>query len=514
MSNDFDPSIKPIDSRPTFPPFVKIAGIIWIVLGSLTLLISAVLFFFFVLMPLSGRGDTAPSHGGGLFGCMITGAAFLYVGVKSARGKARDTFVSGIGSIIFGLMFGLPALFSLASGQFLAFGINGLVGAVFLAAGILALRARGQYKSWRKASRKQMTPPTGDITPPLQGEQGSPLLAQQVREDLSCRGNPSAKTVFTDISEVPWYRREDTATVSILFGFLLFPPAVWATCLICLTGNIYKERTNKDGTLRTWSFGNKLAAVIVLFVSFAYTAIMVGQLGGFAVIGTQKPSIARDYYQQGLAHAKKGNLDEALVAYSKAIELNPHFAEAYSERGYVRLKKGDRNGAIEDFSKSININPNRAIAYVDRANARYPKGELDGAIEDASKAIGLQPNYPPAYLSRGLARLRNGDAAGAIVDFSKAIELHPSYVDAYASLGLAKTQTGDLDGAMMDLNRAIELNPKYAPAYFNRGLTHLYQFKDAEAQKDFDQCLELRPDLKPQVEQVLREGKRERGNKP
>jgi tetratricopeptide (TPR) repeat protein len=57
-----------------------------------------------------------------------------------------------------------------------------------------------------------------------------------------------------------------------------------------------------------------------------------------------------------------GQLEEAYLDYSKAIELNPTFAAAYTNRGNVRLLRNDAAGAIEDFRTAIELDPSDEIA--------------------------------------------------------------------------------------------------------------------------------------------------------
>jgi hypothetical protein len=86
----------------------------------------------------------------------------------------------------------------------------------------------------------------------------------------------------SDYKSVPWYRRhgccEPIIGAHALVMFLgLFIPLVarlgvctWigaiAICIVALTGPIYYNERNPDGTLRIWSKGNKVAAVIILVV--------------------------------------------------------------------------------------------------------------------------------------------------------------------------------------------------------------------------------------------------------
>jgi hypothetical protein len=80
-------------------------------------------------------------------------------------------------------------------------------------------------------------------------------------------------------NEIPWYRRSSTMTVFILVGFFLFPPLLWAACVICLTGEVYNNRLRKDGTLSQWSSGNKFAAVVIMVLQGVGIAYRLGAFG-------------------------------------------------------------------------------------------------------------------------------------------------------------------------------------------------------------------------------------------
>ncbi|HTR41701.1 MAG TPA: hypothetical protein VMH87_08810 [Pseudomonadales bacterium] len=62
--------------------------------------------------------------------------------------------------------------------------------------------------------------------------------------------------------DVPWYRREPGFLAMI--GVLLCGFVTIALCLICLTGDVYKKRYDRNGKLEVWGIGNKIAAVVIL----------------------------------------------------------------------------------------------------------------------------------------------------------------------------------------------------------------------------------------------------------
>ena len=51
---------------------------------------------------------------------------------------------------------------------------------------------------------------------------------------------------------------------------------------------------------------------------------------------------AETYYNRGLAHSKKGELELAIADYTKAIELKPDYADAYYRRSKAWLHLGEK----------------------------------------------------------------------------------------------------------------------------------------------------------------------------
>src|SRR6266481_6790746 len=127
--------------------------------------------------------------------------------------------------------------------------------------------------------------------------------------------------------------------------------------------------------------------------------------------GTGGPNLkqAERYYESGLKKQQAGNLDGAIAAYSRAIELNPNYTEAYNNRGNVKGAKEDHDGAIADLNHAIELNPKYAKAYYNRGNVKGDKGDHDGAIADFDRAIELDPKYTDSYNKRRNAKRAKGD---------------------------------------------------------------------------------------------------------
>ena len=115
--------------------------------------------------------------------------------------------------------------------------------------------------------------------------------------------------------------------------------------------------------------------------------------------------------------------DDAIVACSVAILLNPAFADAYITRGVAYGDTGRHDRAIEDFNAAIAIDPNAAISYYDRGCSYHSNGQYDKAIEDFNKAIALKSDDPDAYTNRGRAYYQTGKMNEAVANFEKACSM-------------------------------------------------------------------------------------------
>lgn len=64
------------------------------------------------------------------------------------------------------------------------------------------------------------------------------------------------------------------------------------------------------------------------------------------------PYMAQAHYNRGCMLIESGNLDEAIKAFSRAIELEPSLGIAYYNRGYVYLQQGDSQRGNADLSRA------------------------------------------------------------------------------------------------------------------------------------------------------------------
>jgi hypothetical protein len=80
--------------------------------------------------------------------------------------------------------------------------------------------------------------------------------------------------MYQRYEDVPWYRRSGPVGTITFLG-IFFSPAILFACIIALSGDVYTKKKDATGKLITWSFGNKIAAVIILVIQVVFTYLIL-----------------------------------------------------------------------------------------------------------------------------------------------------------------------------------------------------------------------------------------------
>jgi tetratricopeptide (TPR) repeat protein len=176
---------------------------------------------------------------------------------------------------------------------------------------------------------------------------------------------------------------------------------------------------------------------------------------------------ATDWVDKGYALVTFGKNQEAVEAFTRAIELDPKNGKIYYNRGGVYGRLEDYRRAIRDFDRAIELNPQLAEAYTDRGVAYEMLGDHRQAVRDYDKAVELKPKDERAYVNRGIAYAKLGSHRQAIRDYDKAIELNPKDERAYLNRGFAYAKLGDHRQAIEDYKTAARFGSRTAQHYLS-----------------------------------------------
>ncbi|MEW6356854.1 MAG: tetratricopeptide repeat protein [Planctomycetota bacterium] len=115
----------------------------------------------------------------------------------------------------------------------------------------------------------------------------------------------------------------------------------------------------------------------------------------------------------GVAMAKQGRFEEAILPLSEALRMNPNTAATHYHMGWALSSMGRPDEAVEHFRRAVEINPDLVKAHLDLAKAYTALGEKGPAARHISEAIRARRNDPSAHREWAVASFMKGDYATA-----------------------------------------------------------------------------------------------------
>jgi protein O-mannosyl-transferase len=160
----------------------------------------------------------------------------------------------------------------------------------------------------------------------------------------------------------------------------------------------------------------------------------------------KNPSCWLGHFDLGDALFQKGQLDESIGQFQKAVETNPNFFEAHNNLGLALGQKGQLDDSVAHFQKAVEINPYFFEAHDGLGVALGQKGQLDDAIAQFQKAVEINPDDMTSHSNLANALLQKGQLDEAITQFQEVLRLKPDYFPAKESLAKAQALVWKRDG--------------------------------------------------------------------
>jgi tetratricopeptide (TPR) repeat protein len=181
------------------------------------------------------------------------------------------------------------------------------------------------------------------------------------------------------------------------------------------------------------------------------------------------PRDGRYYITRGDSYAGMGMEQEALIAFTKAIELlgsSDHYP--YYARGLTYFRLGKYQEAIADCTKAIELSPNHFHSYYYRGQSYSEIGKCQEAVDDHTRVIEINPRVYKSFIYRGILYMRLGMPDKAIEDIDYILKLGSTDANTLGTLYGYRGAAYRLKGAsnesyykqaLADLTRAIEYRP-------------------------------------------------------
>jgi len=187
------------------------------------------------------------------------------------------------------------------------------------------------------------------------------------------------------------------------------------------------------------------------------------------------PQFVVAQFALGTVHQSLGNRWKAAAQFRASTQLDPAYPEPYKALGDLFLTAPRRlfDQAIEAYTKALDIRPFYADAYVGLGDARAAKGEVDAAVAAYQKALNHNPINAKVYVSLGKLYYSEKNLYYESVNaYKKALDLDPTFVDARVGLAEVYEEKGLYQEAITEYKRVVDADEKNTSALYNLALVY------------------------------------------
>lgn len=173
----------------------------------------------------------------------------------------------------------------------------------------------------------------------------------------------------------------------------------------------------------------------------------------------------------GLYYLHRASLNQALQAFTAAVEADPRFIEARVNVGLVTLGFRKYDTAKEMLSKVVELSPKNYDAYIGLGIALRGLKDLDGAEAQYKKARDIDPRRGDAYynlavLYKDFRASKNTDLGASIGTYKQAKELFQQFMTMQAEQAdksEAKEQIALIDKTVLQIQAFMKAQANQPP---------------------------------------------------
>ncbi len=240
---------------------------------------------------------------------------------------------------------------------------------------------------------------------------------------------------------------------------------------------------------------DKKKLIIIIIGAILLLSVIVG-------IGVSRHKSPYEH-QLSLAYKylEEGNYQEAILAFTKAIEIDSNKTEAYLGRAESYIKNGDDNEsltlALKDYEKVIELEETNAEGYLGAADVYIRQGEYEKALEILK--LGLEKTNNDKKIAEKISELESGNIKDSSGRIMRSTSYDPSgKVTSYREYSyegsVIKSSYFDENGKLT----AYDVTTKN-----EKGLSDRYEFYDADGTLTSCYVYEYEFDGKGRISKVI-----------
>ncbi|HSE33650.1 MAG TPA: tetratricopeptide repeat protein [Pyrinomonadaceae bacterium] len=181
--------------------------------------------------------------------------------------------------------------------------------------------------------------------------------------------------------------------------------------------------------------------------------------------------------------------EEANLALTQAIKLNPKDPTFYVALGNTWLKKPDLVEAEQAFRRALELQSDNPQAQMYLGYTLFLQGKYPEARQQLEKSLLKQPNVPQTFYYLGLISQEEGHDQSAIELFSRTLQLESSFADIHFALGRSYLTLKNYTRAQEELELAVKLKPDDPKAHYQLAVLYA-RLKDPQRSQQHMQIMQ------------------------
>ena len=202
-------------------------------------------------------------------------------------------------------------------------------------------------------------------------------------------------------------------------------------------------------------------------------------------------------YLMAVAHEHKGRHHDALMYYSRALELDNDIADAHKKCGIYFQELEEWQRSVEEMNEVLRLNPESYVIYRIRGVSWFYLREFDKAIADYSRYLEYDSTNNEIIGYRGIAYRENKQLLPAYVDL--AVSGNSDLVDYQQANRLIDSLfvVGDTIQTIRSLNKLTDALPAFTEGWVQRFRINLTKNQWDEVSNNIHHVLRnIRTDVK------------------
>ncbi len=168
---------------------------------------------------------------------------------------------------------------------------------------------------------------------------------------------------------------------------------------------------------------------------------------------------AKERFNLAERSLKKGEIDEALTAFQRTLDIDAAYAPAYARLSVIALQQNDLEAAVEYLQRALEIRPNFAAGHYQLGSIYHKQGEIEKAIESFEAALTLKPNFASACNALAWLYAESEKNIGEAITLArKAVKLKPT-ASHWDTLAYALYKARRYKEAVDAIAKALDLQP-------------------------------------------------------